>query len=560
MFTVNLINGNITIPLSDGGLSEGKITKAVNAFDSFTATVLPNSAGYDLLYPLKSKITVIDGTKIKFEGRILTVTPKMDNRGIVSKQIICEGLTAYLCDSIQPYTAERQYSGDDTKNGLQEFIDVILANHNAQVENEKKIYRGNVTVTTYDSGGVYKGLNYESTWQIISEKLIKVYGGEINIRKQSGTLYLDYKPHIGATRSTAITVGVNMQSAEKKLDATQVCSRLIPLGAKLTVTQLDDQGNEVEMESEERLTIASVNDNKIYIESDDAIDLYGICYKTVIFDDIHDANILLTRGTEYLATRNAAVATHTVTAVDMSYLGESVDEIEIFDSYPVTNTYIGITETLEVIKKTTDIFKPYSPTFTFGQQNVFLSDIMAGNVAEIAANQAEYEKSVTEQKNSVSTVYSYVNTTATSLQRNAETLVATAMSQSVSKSDYDSFSETVKNILQMDPSGTTMIFQTIYEAINQVDNAQQTNYAEILKYIRFENGNIILGEVNNPITLTLENDVLYFEQNGTRVAYFENNRFYVMDGEFGNSLRIGNFMFAPRTNGNLSLKKVGEIA
>ena len=77
-------------------------------------------------------------------------------------EIVCEGQMAYLCDSIQPYTAERQYSGDDTKNGLQEFIDLLLANHNAQVEDYKKIYRGEVTVTTYDSSeGVYKGLNYE---------------------------------------------------------------------------------------------------------------------------------------------------------------------------------------------------------------------------------------------------------------------------------------------------------------------------------------------------------------------------------------------------------------
>lgn len=558
MFTVNLINGNITIPLNDGGLSEGKITKAVNAFDSFTATVLPNSAGYDLLYPLKSKITVLDGTKVKFEGRILTVTPKMDNRGIVSKQIVCEGLTAYLCDSIQPYAEERQYSGDDTKNGLQEFIDVILANHNAQVENEKKIYRGNVTVTTYDSGGVYKGLNYESTWQIISEKLIKVYGGEINIRKQSGTLYLDYKPHIGTTRATTITVGENMQSAEKKLDATQVCSRLIPLGAKLTITELDEQGQPRDVETEERLTIASVNDDKIYIESSDALTLYGICYKTVIYDDIHDPNILKTRGTEYLATQNTAVANHTITAVDLSYLGESVDEIEIFDSYPVVNTQLGISSTLEVVKKVTDIYKPFSPVLTFGSENVLLSDIINGNAVTVADEQNQISKTITETKNSINNVYSYVNDSSYTVQTNAEGLVAAATSTMVSQSDYEKFTQIIKNILKMDADGTTMIFKAIDEAIAEVDGKQESNYAEITKYIRFADGEIILGEVGNALTLTISNDMIYFKQNGVTVAYFSDNKLQVTDAVFNNSLQLGNFAFRPRENGNLSFVRVGE--
>ena len=103
-----------------------------------------------------------------------------------------------------------------------------------------------------------------------------------------------------------------------------------------------------------------------------------------------------------------------------------------------------------------------------------------------------------------------------------------------------------------------MIFQTIYEEIKKVDDTQQSNYLEILKYIRFEDGNIILGEVGNPITLTLENDILSFKQNGVTIAFLSDSRFQVTDGYFSNSLRIGKFIFVPRANGNLSLVKVGE--
>lgn len=556
-YTVNIINGNSTVTINDY-ITEGKITKAVNAIDSFTASVYWNETVWDLFNPLKTKVVVLDGNVTKFEGRILTVSPKMDTRGLITKQIVCEGTMGYLCDSVQPYTGEREYSGDTSRNGLEEFIDVLLTNHNSQVENDKKIYRGSVTVTTFQTLGVYKGLNYESTWQAIQDKLIKSFGGEINLRKSNGKTYLDYKPKIGATRTTQIKLGENMQSAEKKLDATQVCSRLIPLGAKLTITELDEQGQPRDVETEERLTIASVNDDKIYIESSDALTLYGICYKTVIYDDIHDPNILKTRGTEYLATQNTAVANHTITAVDLSYLGESVDEIEIFDSYPVVNTQLGISSTLEVVKKVTDIYKPFSPVLTFGSENVLLSDIINGNAVTVADEQNQISKTITETKNSINNVYSYVNDSAFTVQTNASGLVATATSTMVSQSDYEKFTQIIKNILKMDADGTTMIFKAIDEAIAEVDGKQESNYAEITKYIRFADGEIILGEVGNALTLTISNDMIYFKQNGVTVAYFSDNKLQVTDAVFNNSLQLGNFAFKPRENGNLSFVRVGE--
>ena len=110
----------------------------------------------------------------------------------------------------------------------------------------------------------------------------------------------------------------------------------------------------------------------------------------------------------------------------------------------------------------------------------------------------------------------------------------------------------------MDADGTTMIFQTIQNEIKKIDNEQTSNYQNILKYIRFEDGNIILGERDNPIILTLENDKVSFKQNGYEVAYITNNKLYVTDGEFNNSLRVRNFVWKGRNNGNLSLIKAGD--
>lgn len=102
-----------------------------------------------------------------------------------------------------------------------------------------------------------------------------------------------------------------------------------------------------------------------------------------------------------------------------------------------------------------------------------------------------------------------------------------------------------------------MLFQTITEAIEQVGDTEATHYAEFIKYIRFEDGNIILGEQGNAITLKLENDILAFYNNGTRVAYLSDNILYITDGRFLRSVRIGSYGFIPEENGSVSFTFLG---
>lgn len=94
-----------------------------------------------------------------------------------------------------------------------------------------------------------------------------------------------------------------------------------------------------------------------------------------------------------------------------------------------------------------------------------------------------------------------------------------------------------------------------------LDTSKKQNIAsfnEIHKYIRFIDGNIYIGVEGNPIQLIEKNDRLSFVQGGAEVAYFSNNKLYVNDGQFNNTLRIGNFEFSPRPNGSLDFKKVSS--
>lgn len=88
---------------------------------------------------------------------------------------------------------------------------------------------------------------------------------------------------------------------------------------------------------------------------------------------------------------------------------------------------------------------------------------------------------------------------------------------------------------------------------------------EILDYLKYqleivdgkETGVVTLGSSSSNIKLKLVNDMIFFEQNGNRVAYISDNKLYITNGQFLNSLIVGNFGFFPEDNGSLSFRKVG---
>ena len=99
-------------------------------------------------------------------------------------------------------------------------------------------------------------------------------------------------------------------------------------------------------------------------------------------------------------------------------------------------------------------------------------------------------------------------------------------------------------------------FTEVSKNIDDVAAGTDAKFEEISQYIRFVDGNIVLGEEGNTLTLQIANDRISFLDSGQEVAYFSNNKLYVTDGEFLHSLQLGNFAYMPRSNGNLSFKKL----
>lgn len=142
------------------------------------------------------------------------------------------------------------------------------------------------------------------------------------------------------------------------------------------------------------------------------------------------------------------------------------------------------------------------------------------------------------------------------LAKTEDKIISTVQEEYYTKSDTDNLVGKVSTSLTQTKESFDMTFTELTKQITNLDGTVNANYNELVKYIRFKNGTITLGEVNNPLTLTLSNDRMSFLQNNVEVAYVSDNKLFIYDGEFLHSLKIGRWVFIPRENGNLSFTYV----
>ena len=395
MYEVKIINdSNETIINAVSTSSEapritGQCKFGINTIDSFTFTILPNNQGYDLLKDLKTLVEIKNAktNETKFKGRILIQTPDMSSSGLLSKSVICESELGYLMDSVQSYG---EYH-DITVRG---FLELIIDNHNKQVT------VGIVDVID-NNDSLYRYLGYDKTLDTIKDKLIDRLGGELKIRYEDGVRYLDYVQAIGDKKDTEIVLARNLITIEQEQDPSNIITRLIPLGAKLE-------------DSDERLTISSINNDLNYIDDEEAISEFGIIVDTVTYDDVTVIENLFRKGKEYLKENNKIKKKHKVTALDLSTIGLDIDSFEVGNTYRVVNPLMNIDEDLRVTEKTLDINSPQSSTLSIGDKFEDIKDYQLDNIATA--------KEVKSVKETVQTTVNVLNTVSIELNNTIEVL------------------------------------------------------------------------------------------------------------------------------------------
>lgn len=371
MFVVTITNGaENTVIHSDGTdrISGGKIAKSIDArmidrVDSFSFTIYPNNTGYDLLKPLTTAVRVYDESTDKdvFIGRVLKCPDSMDERGLICRKVTCEGRLGWLYDSVQPYVEYKMV-------GISTVLSSFLSKHNSQVGADKRIELGQVTVTA--SNNYTYTANWDKTMDVIADKLVGKFGGEIQLRDKDGKVYLDYLESIGHGTDTTIELAVNLKTISREVDETAVITRLYPLGAKAE-------------DSEKRLTIGTVNGGKDYIEDSSLVAKYGVISGTQIWDDVTLASNLLSKGKEYLKSVNRAKVQYQITALDLSRIDKHIEQFELGCWYRVKNSLMGIDEDLRIVGISIDLDNPQASQLTFGDRFETLSGFMTAKTQSL---------------------------------------------------------------------------------------------------------------------------------------------------------------------------------
>ncbi len=501
----------------------------LNKTGSFDFVIYPEHPYFSTIKKLKSIITVYQDNYMLFRGRVLDDEIGWYNE----KTVICEGDLAFLIDSVlRPFS----FTGS-----VAEFLAYIITLHNAQVDASKQFQMGAVTVegvVNYDTA------EYITTKDTLDKTLLEQFGGYVQTRYENGTAYIDYLKEINLLSPQSIKFGKNLLDIKRIRKGADIATVVIPLGAKIP----DEEGND----TGKRLTIESVNGGADFIQDDAAISQFGVVVKTVIFEDITDAQELKQKGEAHLADAVNQWESIELTAADLATVDKDVTSFHLGTQVKAESEPHGLNHLFLVSKLSIKLLDPGANKMTLGKTVPAFSEA----VKSVSNGQSVILQTVEKTAQTAAEAIRNVEQNLTaSIQASAESIQSVVAEKYYLKEDTEALVSEVSTEIEQTKNSVEIQFNQFSADIEAVAAGTDAEFEEIKKYIRFVDGKILLGEVGNELELEIANDRISFLQDGAEVAYFSNRKLYVTDAEIMHSLQLGGFAFMPRANGNLSFKK-----
>lgn len=317
-------------------LSYAMLDLEAGSAGDFTFRIPPDHPFYDSFHQLVDFVDVFRDNERIFTGRVYSITEETETQRLIS----CEGLLALLADSVfRPITFE---------GTLHDLVDDILNSHNSQVNFEKVLAPGDLTIT--DSAVYREYLNYETSASRMRD-LVSSFGGYLSVSKEFGIpnsivdvdivdvgvvdvgtgirLSLNWVDDFTDGCQQVIELNSNLIKIEKTEESSDIITALIPVGATL------DDGSVV--------TIESVNNGLDYIVADAAyVNKYGLIFGTERWSDVNVPSILKTKAQNRLNAILAPRLNIELTAADLADAGLESDAFRIGQKITVKSDPHGI--------------------------------------------------------------------------------------------------------------------------------------------------------------------------------------------------------------------------
>lgn len=556
MFRINyndFLLHDLQVPSEHGYfLIEPILKEEVNKIAELNFNISSKHPNFDKLEHLVPDIILKKNNKTIFKGRIIKEQQNMDK----SKQVTCESILAFLFDSVV-----RPYNFQGSPADLLKFY---IDNHNSQVDVDKQFILGKTTGAVLDNNEYINrsNENYSNTYDEIQDKLLNI-GGYFYVRYEDDGNYIDWvDDFVGDTGQITslqiIEFGKNLKDITVENDVSSTYSVVIPIGAEI----------ENEDGTKYRLDITSVNDGLDYLVNEEALNKYGWIVAPVAdttWDDVTEPSNLKTKGQNKLDQHGVMLkSTLELNAIDLNVIDGSIDSFEMYEYIRVQSTPHGISKTYLLTKKETPLTKPENMTITLGETKDTLTGIQMNNdkvIKEVGLVIKDYAVNQELINQEIDEIRQEVNNNTSLIEQTDKQIRLDVSNEYVSTGTFNEFRETTETQFTVQADGIEAKFSEVVLMVEEVEGETQAQFRELASYIRGyqnEEGQPVLelGSVTSDIILKQTNDRIQFIQSGTEVAYVSNNTLYITDGQFLNSLRIGQFAFIPRANGSLDFKKV----
>lgn len=506
----------------------------LNKGGAATIALPPEHPSYNDFISYRSVVEIYRDGVLRFRGRALYPTDDFN----LTRTITCEGERCFLRDGVH-----RPYTYNDTPSSI---FRTMIGLYNAQVEEFKQFIVG--TVDGISTDAIVLESEEAETFADTLDKLVELCGGYIVFTtNQDGRRVINWYASIGYSNAQVIEFGSNLMDFSRTSANSDLATVIIPYGAKNETTGA-------------RLTIESVNEGLDFIKDDKAIALRGVIAKAVYFDEIVTPEALLIRAQQYLEESKKLVASLELTAIDLSLIDKNIDTFRVGDLIKVRSKPHGLDgEYYQLMEQDVDFLHPQNDRVVLGKSIASLTgaDVVSAKRADDSIKRLNRAIRSDYNVNTEAIIEEAKVEMSSLIQQTTEALTLEVSEQYATQSELK---EAIATTMTQLADSFEFLFTELKTTVDANDVESRTQLSEIKKYIRFEDGNIVLGQTGNKITLKLENNRIVFLDKGAEVAYFTNNQLTVKDGSFLNSMRIGAFAFIPRDNDNLSLVKIGGEA
>lgn len=508
------------------------VTTSVDKAGTAIITMPPGHPAYDIFTSFKTEVSIYRGGVLLFRGRALYPQDDFYN----CRTITCEGELNFFRDSVaRPYTYQ---------DGPAAIFAQVIELHNAQVDAYKQFRAGTVTVTDPNNYIRLEAEKAEQTSDTLAKLKDRCGGYFVFTSDAEGNRVINWYAELGYQSTQVIEFGENLLDFARTDANTDIVTVVIPYGAK-------------DIETGERVTIESVNDGLDFIQDYDAVALRGVIARAVYWEDVTEPVNLLAKAQQYLADSRNIITSLTLQAVDLSVLDVNIDSYRVGDLIHVRSKPHKVDDWFRLTDRTEDLLNPANDAITLGKNVETLTGSDAAGEYKNASDLLHAEQQIIADytANTAQAVQEATETLTSLIQQTAESIRLEVSEQVMTGEEIESMISTSMEQLS---DSFTFTFNELQAVVDANDASAREQYSTLQKYIRFEDGNIILGEAGNELTLRIENDRISFLDDGAEVAYLSNKKLVVLDGWFIHSLRVGAFAALPRGNGNLSIVKVVE--